>query len=200
MGAAPSQRKRRALQKQGGEQQCPEKLGGLYFIPGCQRERLPPPALSEDVMARVCKGDPKADVVQSVLQFKIQRTWLTSDTAVSATRMDWGVQAPSGGAGWEHVGFDDDDGLFHLLSLSDEQQFGAATFLCCPRTGGEKRGRQAVQGPRGDPQAGQWVLFARRPSLGAALSCARAPEQQESYFADIFEEGSCSLAEAVSYC
>lgn len=144
VGAAPSQRKGRALRKQGGEQQCPEKLGGLYFIRGCQRERFPPPALTEDAMARVCKGDPKTDAVQE--RFKIQHTWLTSDAAVSATRMD---QAPSGEAGWEHVGFDDDGGLFHLLSLSDEQQFGAATLLCCPRTSGENRGRQAGGDPKG---------------------------------------------------
>lgn len=47
MGASLGHGKGRALLKQGGNQPCPEKLSGLYFICGCQRERLPSPALSE---------------------------------------------------------------------------------------------------------------------------------------------------------
>lgn len=177
MGAAPTQRKGGALWKQGGEQQCPEKLGGLYFIRGCQRERFPPPALSEDVMAWVCKGDPKADAVQE--QFKIQHTWLTSDAAVSATRMD---QAPSGGAGWEHVGFDDDGGLFHLLSLSDEQQSGR------PGT---------PRGPTGRPVGA--VCPASIPGSRAEL-CQSPRAAAELTSLTLSKRAAVPLAEALSYC
>ena len=111
------------------------------------------------------------------------------------------------------MGFDGDGGNWaHLLSLSSEQQFGAAAFPRWPRTDGERTDMQVALSPMQSHPA-----LARDPkeTHGQAGGClvptahpwepCQAPSllrgSGSAHFADTIKEGSCSaFAEAASYC